>query len=63
MKPHIRKVRGIWTVRECHRLMRPYAPGGCSYRFLPDPYATIGHDYTVREACEDWKAQMQAQRA
>jgi len=27
------------------------------------PYATIGHGYTVREAFEDWKAQMQAQRA
>ena len=64
MKPHIRKVRGIWTVRMCHRLVRAYAPkGSFFYWFLPEPYGSIGHGYTVREACEDWKAQMQAQRA
>ena len=63
MKPHIRKVRGIWTVRMCERMVRPLGPTGPALRMVYHPYATIGHGYTVREAYEDWKAQMQAQRA
>ncbi len=52
MKPHIRKVRGIWTVRECHRLVRVYAPKGPFYWFLPEPYGSIGHGYTVTNPAE-----------
>ena len=54
MKSHIRKVRGIWAVRECIR-----GRGG-RYCTLGGP---IGHGYTVREAYEDWRIQMEAQRA
>ena len=64
MKPHIRKVRGIWTVRECICVCGwwngpPFTP---RHVYFGDG-GPIGHGYTVREAYEDWKAQMQAQRA
>ena len=64
MKPHIRKVRGIWTVRMCIHVYANYAPSGARrHVFVGGGCGPIGHGYTVREACEDWKAQMQAQRA
>lgn len=63
MKPHIRKVRGIWTVRMCERLVRPFGPAGPALRTIYHAYMVVGHGYTVREAYEDWRIQMEAQRA
>jgi len=60
MKPHIRKVRGIWTVRMCVSF---WTEAGLQFRPFLILHPEIGHGYTVREACEDWKAQMQAHRA
>ena len=61
MKPHIRKVRGIW---ECRMRLCLNLRG---FRFMARPisyeHPEMGHGYTVREAYEDWKAQMKAQRA
>ena len=64
MKPHITKHHGIWACRMC--IQSPSKP--LWYQptkvFIQAPaHPQIGHGYTVREAFEDWKAQMQAQRA
>ena len=60
MKPHLRRDRGVWTCRLCMRVYGAYHSRRFAY-IATD--RIVGHGYTVREACEDWKAQMQAQRA
>jgi len=62
VKPHLRMDRGVWICRECIRVQGFYNVR--RLHFLPyRREGPTGHGYTVREACEDWKAQMQAQRA